>query len=124
MVLADFGAEVIKIERKDVGSDMYCNRGKKSFSCDLKKPQALEAIQKLIAFAGNHFDKYLKFFFFYYLSTLDILIDPYRPGVMEKLGLGPNECIALNPRLIYARLTGFGQDGVSENKLRFIEYIY
>ena len=44
-------------------------------------------------------------------SGADVLLEPYRPGVMEKLGLGPGHCMSLNPRLVYARLTGFGQTG-------------
>ena len=44
-------------------------------------------------------------------QCVDVLIEPYRPGVMEKLGLGPQHCLSLNPRLVYARLTGFGQSG-------------
>ena len=46
---------------------------------------------------------------------MDVLIDPYRPGVMEKLGLGPDDLMPLNPRLVYARLTGFGQTGIILN---------
>lgn len=92
MVLADFGANVVKIDRIGSASDMYCNRGKKSIACDLKQAKAKEVIEKLI-------------------SSADVLIDPFRPGVLEKLGLGPDRCMALNPRLIFTRVTGFGQTG-------------
>lgn len=63
MVMADFGAEVIKIEREGNSSDMYCNRGKKSFACDLKKPQAAKAIQNLMLTAGKCYVTLLRFSF-------------------------------------------------------------
>lgn len=66
--------------------------GKRTISLDLKKPKAIEIMKKLC-------------------KNVDVLIEPYRPGVMEKLGLGPNDLLKDNPRLIYARLTGFGGDG-------------
>lgn len=95
MVLADWGAQVIRIDRplppnapapRDVTS-----RGKTSLVVDMKDPAGLKTLRKLIASA-------------------DVLIDPYRPGVMEKAGLGPEECERLNPRLIYARMVGFPRD--------------
>jgi hypothetical protein len=109
LMLADFGASVVKIDR--IGSvpafDVYCNRGKKSFACDLKHPKATEAIEKLIATAGMP-----SFLVSLCCSVVDVLIEPFRPGVMEKVGLGPEHCLTLNPRLIYTRLTGFGQTGM------------
>lgn len=66
--------------------------GKRTISLNLKKPEAIEVMKKLC-------------------KNADVLIEPYRPGVMEKLGLGPTELLSENPRLIYARLTGFGGDG-------------
>lgn len=59
---------------------------------DLKKPEAIQTLLKL-------------------LTNADVILDPFRPGVMEKLGLGPDILLELNPRLIYARLSGFGQKG-------------
>ena len=99
MLLAELGAEVIRIDRPG-GSGVLAgheavdllNRGKKSVLLDLKKPEAVEAALKIVAGA-------------------DVLIEGYRPGVAEKLGLGPEECLAQNPKLIYGRMTGWGQDG-------------
>ena len=67
-------------------------RGKKSVVLDLKRPEAVAAVLDLVAAA-------------------DVLIEGYRPGVTERLGLGPAECLARNPRLVYGRMTGWGQDG-------------
>ncbi|XP_067001911.1 alpha-methylacyl-CoA racemase isoform X1 [Anabrus simplex] len=97
MVLADFGASVIKIERAGDGGggferlDCLAN-GKKSLALNLKSPKGVQILRKLC-------------------SGSDVLIEPYRKGVMEKLGLGPNVLLSDNPRLVYARLTGFGQSG-------------
>jgi len=88
-ILADFGADVVCIERT---RSVLPSRGKRSILVDLKQPQTLQAVKSLC-------------------SKADVLIDPFRPGVMEKLGLGPEVLMALNPRLIFARLTGFGQKG-------------
>ena len=93
MMLADMGAEVIRIDRaggmvmKDVST-----RGKKSVVVNLKDPNGLETLLRMV-------------------ENADVLIDPYRPGVCEKLGIGPSVCLARNPRLIFARMTGWGQEG-------------
>jgi alpha-methylacyl-CoA racemase len=99
MLLADMGAEVILVERAGKGGDMLdlgkhalVNRGKQSIALDLKDPDAIEAVLRLIEGA-------------------DALIEGMRPGVMERLGLGPEVCLARNPRLVYGRMTGWGQQG-------------
>lgn len=95
-ILADFGAEVITISRVSAGKLFHQGdpvaRGKKSIGLDLKSPAGMEAMKEL-------------------LKTGDIFIDPFRPGVTEKIGLGPQDVEAINPRVIYARLTGWGQGG-------------
>ncbi len=95
MLLADMGAEVIRLDRPD-GPPMDRRdavlRGRQSVTLDLKQPAAVEAALKLVAGA-------------------DALIEGFRPGVMERLGLGPAECLARNPRLAYGRMTGWGQTG-------------
>ena len=100
MILADFGAEVIVVDRPTQGAPEIPNimernpfdRGKRSIRVDLKEPQGVAVVQALIQGA-------------------DVLLEPYRPGVMEKLELGPDRALVMNPRLVYARLTGWGQDG-------------
>jgi alpha-methylacyl-CoA racemase len=103
MLLADLGAEVVRIERKaTVGgrptADLFdpkidiLNRSRQVVALDLKKPEAIEAALRLIAGA-------------------DVLVEGFRPGVMERLGLGPDVCLARNPRLVYGRMTGWGQTG-------------
>ncbi len=99
MLLADMGAEVILVERTAGGGDVLnlgknaiVNRGKRSIALDLKDPKAVDAVLQLIAGA-------------------DALIEGMRPGVMERLGLGPDVCLARNPRLVYGRMTGWGQSG-------------
>jgi len=100
MVLADLGADVVRVDRagKLVGGhtpstrhDLH-NRGKRSIGVDLKTDAGVEVVTRLAA-AG------------------DALIEGYRPGVMERLGVGPAHCLAANPRLVYGRMTGFGQEG-------------
>ena len=96
MMLADMGAEVIRIERPGAMdpklAEPISGRNKKSVVLDLKQPAGLEALMKLI-------------------ERADALIDPYRPGVCEKLGIGPGVCRARNPKLVFARMTGWGQQG-------------
>ncbi|CAD5121238.1 DgyrCDS9771 [Dimorphilus gyrociliatus] len=93
MILSDFGANVIRIDKFPAGPDLdVLSRGKRSISVNLKKSQGRDLVKKLA------------------LSS-DVLIEPYRKGVMEKLGLGPNDLLTENPKLVYARLTGFGQNG-------------
>ena len=96
MLLADMGAEVVRIDRKGGrGGSKYdiSSRGKKSIALDLKKPEAIEACLKLIEGA-------------------DILQEGFRPGVMERLGLGPDVALKRNPKLVYGRMTGWGQTGM------------
>ncbi len=94
-MLADLGAEVIRVERPGQAADAagpVSLRGRSSIVLDLKRPEATEALLRLI-------------------ETADVVIEPYRPGVAERLGIGPDHCRQRNPRLIYARMTGWGQDG-------------
>lgn len=93
-LLADLGAEVIVIDRKssmDISREVN-RRGKKSIALNLKSEAGVDVARRLIASA-------------------DILIEGFRPGVMERLGLSPDECLKANPKLVYARMTGWGQDG-------------
>lgn len=95
MILADFGASVIKVDRTrgSRGEQFDClANGKKSIALDLKSSKGAEVFRSLC-------------------KKSDVLIEPFRPGVMEKLGLGPRDLLADNPRLVYARLTGYGQTG-------------
>jgi alpha-methylacyl-CoA racemase len=96
MILADFGADVVRVDRVGGGSMDHLARGKRSVAVNLKTPEGVETVLRLA-------------------SRADVLLEPYRPGVMERLGLGPEIACARNPRLIYARLTGFGQDGPYAN---------
>jgi alpha-methylacyl-CoA racemase len=97
LILADNGASVTRIDKPDSNSiDILC-RGKKSLAINPKTPSGLEVLKKFI-------------------SQADVLIDPYRPGVLERLGLGPSVFLdkehGLNPKLIYARLSGFPAQGM------------
>ena len=109
MALADLGAEVITINRiNEKGThnkfDIH-NRSKYSLTADLKKNSTKDEILKL-------------------LSQVDGLIEGYRPGVMESLGLGPDDCFNVNPKIVYGRMTGWGQDGpMSKNAGHDINYI-
>ncbi|MFD6064482.1 CaiB/BaiF CoA transferase family protein [Rhodococcus wratislaviensis] len=94
MLLADMGAEVVRIDRaghstKGAGST---GRGRRHVEVDVKQPEGVEAVLRL-------------------LSGADVLIEGFRPGTMERLGLGPDECCGRNERLVYARMTGWGQTG-------------
>lgn len=96
MMLADMGAEVIRIDRAG-GPDArlvekVSGRGKKSVVLNLKEPAGVETLLRMV-------------------ENADVLIDPYRPGVCEKLGIGPEPCLERNPRLVFARMTGWGQEG-------------
>ncbi|HEX4257079.1 MAG TPA: CaiB/BaiF CoA-transferase family protein, partial [Streptosporangiaceae bacterium] len=95
MLLAGMGADVIRVDRRDHPADSPANtlrRGRRSIVLDLKHPDGVRVARRLAAAA-------------------DVLIEGYRPGVMERLGLGPQALQPDNPRLIYGRLTGWGQDG-------------
>jgi alpha-methylacyl-CoA racemase len=100
MLLADMGADVIRIDRiggSDLGvpstkSTDFVGRNRRSIALDLKQPQAIEIALKLV-------------------ESADALIEGFRPKVMERLGLGPDICLQRNRRLVYGRMTGFGQDG-------------
>jgi alpha-methylacyl-CoA racemase len=96
MMLADLGAEVLRIDRPDGPKGGHAadvlGRGRRSVALDLKRPEAVDAVLALVARA-------------------DVLVEGFRPGVMERLGLGPEACQARNPRLVYGRMTGWGQEG-------------
>ena len=96
MVLADLGAEVISVERIGAGPDkpaLDCSRrGKRSIALNLKSEAGVETLLKLV-------------------DSADALFEGFRPGVVEKLGIGPDQCLQRNPRLIYGRMTGWGQYG-------------
>jgi alpha-methylacyl-CoA racemase len=100
MMLADMGADVIRVDRAQnvVGGDPasppadVLNRGRRSVGLDLKQPEGIETLLKLVEGA-------------------DALIEGFRPGVAERLGVGPDVCLARNPRLVFGRMTGWGQDG-------------
>ncbi|MET0303379.1 MAG: CaiB/BaiF CoA-transferase family protein [Microbacteriaceae bacterium] len=98
MLLADYGADVVRIDRpggssagRDPVSDVLA-RGRRSVAVDLKRPEGVEVVLRIVEGA-------------------DALIEPFRPGVAERLGLGPDTCLERNPRLVYCRMTGWGQDG-------------
>ncbi len=107
MMLADLGARVIKVERPGTGDDsrsfgpflgeaslyfVRVNRGKESIGLDLRSPADLALARALVARA-------------------DVLVENFRPGVMARLGLGPQDCLAANPRLVYCSISGFGHTG-------------
>ena len=100
MLLADMGAEVLRVDRigtSDLGlggDPRYelLNRGRRSVAIDVKTPEGRDAVLRLVAEAEG-------------------LIEGFRPGVMERLGLGPEACLAHNPRLVFGRMTGWGQEG-------------
>jgi alpha-methylacyl-CoA racemase len=97
MILADLGADVIRVERPGGqmltgGPTDLLNRGRPSVALDLKNPEAAAIVLDLVADA-------------------DVLVEGMRPGTTERLGIGPEECLARNPRLVYGRMTGWGQTG-------------
>ncbi|MYV97800.1 CaiB/BaiF CoA-transferase family protein [Streptomyces sp. SID3343] len=100
MLLSDLGADIIRIDRPagyDGGAPVdsrfhLLNRGRRSAGLDLKKKEAVDAVLELVRAA-------------------DVLVEGFRPGVAEKLGLGPKDCHAVNRALVYGRMTGYGQDG-------------
>ena len=100
MLLADMGADVIRVGRKGSEGvenkyDIH-NRSKRSITADLKNVDTVKEILKLI-------------------DQVDVVFEGYRPGVMEKLGLGPDVCLKRNPKLVYGRMTGWGQEGPMSN---------
>ncbi len=101
MLLADLGADVVRVDRPvqvDLGVPRrsrhfdVLRRGRRSIAVDLKSPEGVEAVLKMV-------------------EQADALIEGFRPGVTERLGLGPEECAARNPKLVYGRMTGWGQEG-------------
>lgn len=109
MMLADLGAEVIRVGRAkppvlQTAIDVF-DRGKQSVVLDLKGPAGKKALLKLVEGA-------------------DVLLEGFRPGVMERLGIGPETCLEINPRLVYGRMTGWGQEGpLSQRAGHDINYI-
>lgn len=99
MLLADLGADVIRVDRASAvkageagGGTDFSNRGKRSIAVDLKNEKGKEVVLRLV-------------------EKSDVLLEGFRPGVTERLGLGPDDCLARNPRLVYGRMTGWGQEG-------------
>lgn len=100
MMLADLGAEVLRVDRAEKaklprmpGPNLdFLARGRRCIAADLKSPAGVEVVLRLV-------------------EKADGLIEGFRPGVMERLGLGPDACLARNPGLVYGRMTGWGQDG-------------
>lgn len=101
MLLSDLGAEVLRIDRVkpvDRGEPNFdpsfdlLNRGRRSLAVDLKQPQGVELVLRLV-------------------ESADALVEGFRPGVAERMGLGPDTCLARNPKLVYGRMTGWGQQG-------------
>ncbi|MEW2360218.1 CaiB/BaiF CoA-transferase family protein [Spirillospora sp. NPDC029432] len=99
MLLADLGADVIRVDRasaakpgRATGGSDFTNRGKRSIAVDLKSERGKEVVLGLV-------------------EKSDILLEGFRPGVTERLGLGPDDCLARNPKLVYGRMTGWGQQG-------------
>src|SRR5689334_5038224 len=99
MLLSDMGADIVRIDRAGQVSGDFSKpnleplyRGRRSIGADLKNPDGVETVLRLV-------------------EQADALIEGFRPGVTERLGLGPDACLARNPRLVYGRMTGWGQDG-------------
>jgi alpha-methylacyl-CoA racemase len=112
MMLADMGAEVLRVDRLGaVGHDVepiaadVLARGRRSVAVDLKSPEGRAVVLRLV-------------------EQADALIEGFRPGVTERLGVGPDHCLARNPRLVYGRMTGWGQDGpLAQAAGRDINYV-
>src|SRR4051812_41079764 len=99
MVLSDMGAEIVKVDRAQwvgmahaPGGVEVLDRNRRSIGVDLKQPAGVETVLRMVEVA-------------------DVLIEGFRPGVTERLGVGPDVCLGRNPRLVYGRMTGWGQDG-------------
>src|SRR5919107_4067693 len=92
MVLADLGADVVRVDRPRTAPDGPIQRGRRVTVLDLKSPDGVDGLLRLV-------------------DRADVLVEGYRPGVAERLGFGPPVCMDRNPRLVYARMTGWGQDG-------------
>jgi alpha-methylacyl-CoA racemase len=97
MMLADMGAQVLRVQRHErtvraIRPNPVAGRGMQAITLDLKSPVARDAVLRIV-------------------ESSDVLVEGFRPGVMERLGLGPEDCMARNPRLIYGRMTGWGQHG-------------
>jgi alpha-methylacyl-CoA racemase len=97
MILADLGAEVLRVDRAEGAHGLgippgVLDRGRRTIAVDLKDPEAIAVLHRLVAEA-------------------DVFVEGFRPGVAERLGIGPDELLAMNPRLVYARMTGWGQQG-------------
>ena len=100
MVLSDMGADIVRIDRAQQVNPATFDRqnveplyrGRRSIGVDLKHPDGVELVLRLV-------------------EQADALTEGFRPGVTERLGLGPDECLAANPALVYARMTGWGQEG-------------
>jgi len=97
MVLSDLGADVVRIDRANAASPPFgandvLYRGRRSVGVDLKSPDGVEVVLQLI-------------------EQAHVFLEPFRPGVAERLGLGPDVCLSRNPALVYGRMTGWGQDG-------------
>ncbi|WP_433263488.1 CaiB/BaiF CoA transferase family protein [Actinosynnema sp. CS-041913] len=95
MVLADLGASVVRVDRVSGGFDVpgdVLGRGRRSIGVDIRRPEGAELVLRLV-------------------ERSDVLVEGFRPGVAERLGIGPAQCLARNPRLVYGRMTGWGQDG-------------
>ena len=99
MMLADMGADVVRVDRAQAVTANFdrqnleiLNRGRRSIGVDLKNPAGVETVLRLV-------------------ENADALIEGFRPGVADRLGIGPDACLARNPALVYGRMTGWGQDG-------------
>jgi alpha-methylacyl-CoA racemase len=98
MVLGDLGADVVRVDRAQAvsGSDVppmdSLGRNRRSVAVDLKRPEGVDAVLRLV-------------------ESSDVLVEGFRPGVAERLGVGPDVCLERNPRLVYGRMTGWGQEG-------------